>query len=95
MRACLTRTHAERIAIGRPVAAGGGGRWEVRAAGPSCRAARAPRRTALAAAAATVAAAALGYGISTRAGDDGPGAAPGGRGSRRHRDRLRRLLRCR
>ncbi|GAA5212822.1 protein kinase domain-containing protein [Streptomyces thinghirensis] len=79
VRACLTRTHAERIgtdALLRRVAAAAGG-----TGGRSVLPRRAgPRRTALAAAAAAEAAAALGYGISTRAGDDGPGAAPGGRG---------------
>ncbi|MGC9438810.1 protein kinase domain-containing protein [Streptomyces sp. WG5] len=81
VRACLTRTHAERIgtdALSRRVAAATGG------TGGRSVLARRPlrRRTALAAAAtalaAAVAAAALGYGIAARSGD-GPG--PGARGS--------------
>ncbi|MFJ8188500.1 protein kinase [Streptomyces sp. NPDC096094] len=84
VRACLTRTHAERIGTDvllRRVAAvtgGTGGRSVLpRRTGPRR---TGPRRTVLAAAAATVAVAALGYGISARTGDGGPGSAPGDRG---------------
>ncbi|MFH8973328.1 serine/threonine protein kinase [Streptomyces sp. NPDC017890] len=79
VRACLTRTHAERIgtdALSRRVAAVTGG-----TSGRSALAyrPRRPRRTALAAAAAAVAAAVLGYGLATRS--DGGGPESGVRGS--------------
>ncbi|AQS67955.1 protein kinase domain-containing protein [Streptomyces pactum] len=90
VRACLTRTHAERIgteALSRRVAAAAGGTARPAWAAWPARTVRSvpphrtrPLRTVLAAAAATAAVAALGYGISTRTGGDGPGSTPGDRG---------------
>ncbi|WP_369181418.1 protein kinase domain-containing protein [Streptomyces mutabilis] len=83
VRACLTRTHAERIgtdALSRRVAAAtGSGTGTVGSVLP--RRARS-RRLVLAAAAATAAVAALGYGITVRGDGGGPGpGAPGAGGT--------------
>ncbi|MGW8061889.1 protein kinase domain-containing protein [Streptomyces ziwulingensis] len=78
VRACLTRTHAERIgtdALLRRVAAAAGGTGRPV---PPHRTRR--RRVALAAAAAAVAAAALGYGFAVRDGGGGSGPAVRGAG---------------
>ncbi|MEU8653209.1 protein kinase [Streptomyces sp. NPDC048737] len=76
VRDCLTRTHEERVAAGALLR-----RVEAAAAGTAPRPRRRSRRaTAAAAAGATVAAAVLGWGVSSRLADGGDGAGGGGTG---------------